>query len=266
MARVYRPVFSTSVTMPDGTTYRIDRLLGGGRDNAKLGKSDAQGNTYRSFGLSLAPAKTSGFNLCASASAGCIAGCLHTSGLAAIWPRSIHPARIAKARMLREQPARFVDMLRDDLRKIVARSWRDGFAPAIRLNVFSDVMWEREHPWIFREFPMITFYDYSKHFLRMLRFLRGDFPTNYHLTFSRSESNEAKCLDVLAEGGNVAVPFDVKYSARSKDPLPDSWNGFPVIDGDSSDLRFLDPKGSIIGLRAKGLAKTDRTGFVVNVA
>jgi hypothetical protein len=90
----------------------------------------------------------------------------------------------------------------------------------------------------------------------MVSFLDGKLPSNYSLTFSRSETNESQCLDVLARGGNVAVVF------RSK-TLPTHWNGFPVINGDENDLRFLDPKGVVVGLTAKGKAKSDTSGFVV---
>jgi hypothetical protein len=90
----------------------------------------------------------------------------------------------------------------------------------------------------------------------MLAFLDGKLPSNYSLTFSRSETNETQCLEVLKRGGNVAVVF------RSK-VLPTHWNGFPVINGDENDLRFLDPKGVVVGLTAKGKAKSDTSGFVV---
>ena len=84
---------------------------------------------------------------------------------------------------------------------------------------------------------------------------QGLLPRNYHLTFSRSETNEADCLDVLRAGGTVAVVFANK---------PDTWHGFPVIDGDKHDLRHLDPRGVVVGLSPKGLkAKRDTSGFVV---
>ena len=92
----------------------------------------------------------------------------------------------------------------------------------------------------------------------MASYLSGRFPSNYSLTFSRSENNEAKCLDVLAKGGNVAVVF------RTKE-LPSTWQGYKVVNGDKNDLRFLDPKGVVIGLYAKGKkARNDTSGFVVD--
>jgi hypothetical protein len=93
----------------------------------------------------------------------------------------------------------------------------------------------------------------------MMRFLKGDFPANYHLTFSRSESNEVECREVLLAGGNVAVVFRAR-------PFPSRHLGFPVIDGDETDLRFLDPSGVVVGLSAKGSAKNDESGFVVDTS
>ena len=40
----------------------------------------------------------------------------------------------------------------------------------------------------------------------------------------------------------------------------------PVVDGDKSDLRFLDGENVIVGLIAKGQAKKDQSGFVINQA
>ena len=60
---------------------------------------------------------------------------------------------------------------------------------------------------------------------------------------------------------NVAVVF--------RDKIPKSYKGYEVIDGDDSDLRFLDKfksweTGGIVGLKAKGPAKKDKSGFVVD--
>lgn len=120
------------------------------------------------------------------------------------------------------------------------------------------------------KFPDVQFYDYTKSPRRMLAFVRGKLPANYHLTFSRSECNEPAALDTLSLGGNVAVVFDTKRGAA----LPATWHGYPVIDGDGSDARFADggaPQGQasigrtgvVVGLRAKGRARSDRGGFVV---
>ena len=119
-------------------------------------------------------------------------------------------------------------------------------------------MWEKEKDaeglTIFERFKDTQFYDYTKSFKRMKAFLDGELPSNYHLTFSCSESNEKIAKLVLEMGGNVAVVF------RSQ--LPSTWNGVEVVDGDESDLRFLDKQGVVVGLIEKGLAKKDSTGFV----
>jgi hypothetical protein len=104
-------------------------------------------------------------------------------------------------------------------------------------------------------FPEVQFYDYTKSLSRMREFTGGTLPSNYHLTFSRSESNEVEVDEVLASGGNVAVVFRGKQ--------PETWKGFKVIDGDKSDLRFTDEKNVIVGLTQKGKAKKDESGFVV---
>ena len=104
-------------------------------------------------------------------------------------------------------------------------------------------------------FPDVQFYDYTKHFNRMQKYVRGEMPKNYHLTYSRSECNQS-LVEIIAElGGNIATVF--------RNELPKSWLGKEVIDGDLHDLRFLDKKKVIVGLVEKGLAKKDATGFVV---
>ena len=123
---------------------------------------------------------------------------------------------------------------------------RHGKLAAVRLNVFSDIPWERFLD--LDRFPDIQFYDYTKVAARL-----GRTPANYYLTFSRSENNEPQARQSLAKGFNVAVPF--------RDP-PARFLGHPVIDGDTHDYRFLDPKGVIVGLKPKGLAWHDTTGFV----
>jgi hypothetical protein len=107
-------------------------------------------------------------------------------------------------------------------------------------------------------FPAIQFYDYTKNPNRIAAYLEGKLPANYQLTFSRSEDNGPIALSILGSGGNVAIVFS---SAK----LPESFQGKPVVDGDESDLRFLDPRGCVVGLKAKGKARRDLSGFVVQV-
>ena len=79
-------------------------------------------------------------------------------------------------------------------------------------------------------------------------------PSNYHLTFSKSESNDSDVRSAIRNGLNVAVVFD---------KLPETYLGRPVVSGDESDIRINDPKNVIVGLLAKGPAKRDDSGFVV---
>lgn len=259
-------MFNHDVAMSDGSPYTVTRLLASGKSNTKTAKSDKAGSGYVTKSLSLAPANASGFNLCTSKSAGCAAGCLYTSGYAKIHPRTIQPARIAKSRFLRLDPNAFQERLKKELINAVNTVERHGLKLAIRLNVLSDVMWEKEMPGLFESFPSVQFYDYTKHFLRMVRYTSGNLPKNYHLTFSWSGTNQEKCEQVLSYGGNVAVPFHVKYLGEKRRPLPAEFLGYPIFDGDITDLRFLDPTGHVIGLRAKGDAKKDfSSGFVISV-
>ncbi len=107
---------------------------------------------------------------------------------------------------------------------------------------------------IFELFPNVQFYDYTKHFKRMIKFLRGELPKNYHLTFSRNEANDK---EILRHGGNVAIVF--------RKNLPEKFMGQKVFNADKTDLRFKDPKNIIAGLYAKGKARYDDTGFVQDV-
>ena len=151
--------------------------------------------------------------------------------------------------------ARRNEFLRQLDREIVAhklRAARKGFSPAVRLNGTSDIRWESvklDGQTLFERHPEVVFYDYTKHADRDV----SDIP-NYSLTFSLAESNDSKAREALARGLNVAAVFHT---------VPDEYMDRPVFDGDKSDLRFLDPSGVIVGLKAKGKARQDRTsGFV----
>jgi hypothetical protein len=104
-------------------------------------------------------------------------------------------------------------------------------------------------------YPDVQFYDYTKSFPRMVAYLKGEMPSNYHLTFSRSECNDVKVSMIAELGGNIAAVF--------RNEFPKSWNDLDVVNGDETDLRFLDGKNKIVGLIQKGLAKKDETGFVI---
>lgn len=136
---------------------------------------------------------------------------------------------------------------------------RDGLQLAIRLNGTSDLVWEKYQigQWhnIFERYPDVTFYDYTKSVNRALQFAAGLMPHNYSLTLSRTEDNWSDCVAALEGGCNVAAVW--------RDALPDTYAGFAVVDGDTTDERFTDARGVIVGLTAKAKAKTDSTGFVI---
>jgi hypothetical protein len=232
----------------------VNDLLTPGDANPKLRKSEAAGTRYRTWGLSLAPAKESGYQTCSSSSEGCRRACLFHQGRGQCGNTAA--ARIARTIAFMEHRDWFEVVLQWELDHIDLKGHQEGFIPALRLNIVSDVLWERVFPWLFSRYPDAQFYDYTKHVKRMLAWCREQLPPNYHLTFSRSEVNEPECLQVLQAGGNVAVVF--------REEFPAQWQGYAVTDGDQTDLRFLDPKGVVIGLSAKGTSRHDNSGFVVD--
>jgi hypothetical protein len=251
-----------AVSMLDGSTYNVKELLANGDTNAKLTKSNASGNGYLTVGLSLSPANESGYETCASRSAGCTKACLFTAGRGQC--NSVKTARIAKTRLFFQERDLFLKMLFSELRKWEKKAFKQGSLLACRLNIVSDIMWENICPALFTGFPTVQFYDYTKHMRRALSYSvsrkTGDnsFPANYHLTFSRSESNLSD-VNFLIENDcpiNIAVVFDTKI-------LPSHYIGREVINGDETDLRFLDKEGTIVGLYAKGRGRKDTSGFVV---
>ncbi len=224
--------------------------------NSKILKGKARG--FSTFGMHLAPFTLSGYNTCAHASKGCAESCLNTAGHGAF--QTVQDARIRKTKWFFSDRNEFLSVFAADVATAHRRAERRGHALAIRPNLTSDVSWESiKFPFvevsIMDLFPTITWYDYTKNFRRMERYLAGEFPPNYSLTFSRSEENDHLCRKVLDAGGNVAMVFS--------STLPKTWLGHRVIDGDADDLRFLDPANCIVGLVAKGKAKKDTSGFVI---
>lgn len=224
-------------------------LLSVGAD-AKTVKGQKKG--YMTGILYLAPATESGvMNTCTNSTPGCRAACLFTAGRAAYFP-AINRARIRKTEWLAKDREGFLARLEKDIIAVIAKAKRENYIPCFRLNGTSDLPWLGIY--FSDKFPDVQFYDYTKHPKPWMRV-----KDNYHLTFSLSESNIDDALEALEHGVNVAVVFHTK---RGK-PLPKTWRGFKVFDGDQHDLRFKTaPKARIIGLRAKGRAKKDCTGFV----
>lgn len=224
------------------------------RYNPKIAKNEKYG--WKSFGLHLAPHKLGGKNICCNASAGCIKACLNTAGQG-VYNR-VQQSRITKTRMFHENREEFLRNLYREINAKVNTAAKTGTKVSFRLNLTSDVAWETvklDGKNFMEHFPTVQFYDYTKNLKRVLDSVTGKFPKNYHLTFSRSESNEDACMIAMGCGANVAVVFNKK--------LPKTWMGRKVIDATKHDLRFLDPKKTIAGLIALGKARKDDSGFVV---
>ena len=220
-------------------------------NNTKILKGFEQG--YITYGLHLAPSTLSGRNVCPNASKGCAEACLNTAGRGMM--QMVQDARINKTNKFFDDKFKFVLELSKDVVRGINYSLKKQMNVCFRLNLTSDIEWERHG--IIEEHPAHQFYDYTKSLKRMYKFLRHDFPKNYHLTYSRSEITELSVIrQVLSKGGNVAVVFD---------EVPKTWEGMEVISGDEHDLRFKDPRGKIVGLEAKGKAKQDDSGFVVKI-
>lgn len=232
--------------------------------NPKVLKGQAQG--YNTYILHLAPADVSGYETCAKRTAGCTAACLNTAGRGGMFKRGestnvIQEARKRKTQMFFEERAGFMEWLVKDIELAIKQSARMGLIPVFRLNGTSDLAFEKYEVVrngklfrnVFAAFPEVQFYDYTKILGRKVK----DIP-NYQLTFSAADGNDSDVYKAIAEGLNVAVVFGVKKT----DPLPTEYIGREVFNGDESDLRFLDPKGVIVGLYAKGKAKKDTSGFV----
>ncbi len=225
--------------------------------NPKLLKGQAQG--YLSSVLHLAPYTLSGKNTCPKATPGCAAACLNTAGRGGIMKKGestnvIQQARIRKTKAFFENRTEFMSKLLKDINNTIKYAEKKGLTPVFRLNGTSDLAWEKyeilEGRNIFEMFPDVQFYDYTKIVGRKVSHIK-----NYHLTFSNADGNINDVLKAKAAGMNIAVVF--------RKELPKQYLGMPVINGDETDLRFLDPKGVIVGLKAKGKAKKDESGFVV---
>ena len=224
------------------------KLLNAG--NHKTIKGEKIG--WRTYGLHLAPHTLSGKNVCAHASVGCAAACLNTAGRGIM--HSVQEARIRKTKWFYEDRKAFLLQLIKEVKASAKSARKAEMNPCFRFNLTSDLPWHELS--VITENPKLLFYDYTKDKKRMFRYLNGELPPNYYLTYSRSENTrDEEIHDLCRKGGNVAIVF--------RDHLPSEWQGIKVVDGDINDLRFLDGHGKIVGLRAKGLAKKDETGFVI---
>lgn len=221
--------------------------------NAKTVKGD-KASEYLTAIMYLAPADLGGMgNVCAFAvMAGCKDPCLNLSGRSRF--NNVQLARIRKTRWFFQDRQGFIGQLETDIASFVKHCNKVGKKPAVRLNGTSDIMWEAVAPQLFTKFPKVQYYDYTKVYKRAYAKL----PDNYHLTLSYSGANpeyaEAVRLAHVKTGVNMAVVYRTKELRQVSG----------AIDGDETDLRFLDPHGVIVGLYAKGKAKHDKSGFVVD--
>jgi hypothetical protein len=236
------------------------KLLGIG-NNAKTIKSD-KGGEYLTAIMYLEPRNT---RICPYQDiAKCKEGCLNTAGRAGIIRKgettnNIIEARKRKTNLFLEDRPEFMRLIVKDIEAVIRKADKLGVKPCVRLNGTSDIQWETieldNGKNIFEEFPQVQFYDYTKIPTRKVSKFK-----NYQLTWSYSEANQ-KYADyfktALDKGMNVAVVF--------KNELPVSYKNTRVINGDKDDLRFLDDKGVIVGLKAKGKAKKDTSGFVIAI-
>ena len=222
--------------------------------NPKIQKGTKLG--YLSFILHLAPSTLSGKNTCPKATAGCIAACLNTAGRGGMFKKGENTNMIQKAR-IRKTVAFFFDReqfmkdLYQDIVKAKKFAEKQGLIPVFRLNGTSDLSWEKytvgsSDMNLFQLFPTTQFYDYTKVLGRKIAQYK-----NYHLTFSKADGNDADVAAALEQGMSVVAVYD---------EIPAG-----VPSADETDLRFLDAKGIMLGLKAKGRAKKDYSGFVIRL-
>lgn len=229
--------------------------------NAKTVKGQEYG--FMTGILYMAPADVSGYNTCAMAEiAQCKTACLYTAGRGAM--SNVQIARINKAKYFFEARVEFMDTLVGNIRKLVKKAAKNGLTPLVRLNGTSDIKWENvsltvdgvEYPNVMSVFPDVQFYDYTK------IANRRNLPANYDLTYSFSGvASYRKYVDIAkANGMRLAVVF------RNAADIPEEFEGMECIGGDDSDIRHMEPQGVVVALYAKGQAKFDMSGFVVDVA
>jgi hypothetical protein len=236
--------------------------------NPKTLKGMAQG--YNTYIMHLAPSTLSGHNTCPKATPGCASACLNTAGRGGMFKKgentnNIQKARIRKTQLFYNNRDEFMSLLVKDILLAIKQSARLGLTPVIRLNGTSDISFEKYpvkmgnviYSNIFEAFGFIQFYDYTKVLGRKVNNI-----SNYSLTFSAADGNDNDVAEAIKQGYNIAMVFQLKKTLDMPDYHVIGNKAVPVFNGDESDLRFLDPKGVVVGLYAKGKAKKDNTGFV----
>lgn len=232
-------------------------LISNGNTNAKTVKNEAE--TYILY-LSPYTLNSSGKNVCPWASPECSELCLNSAGRGSF--SNVQLARRRKTDLMFNDPWTFYELLEADLHKINAKAQKENKIIYVRLNGTSDIDFDKQLTRYGRRgltgYDHLRFYDYTKNRIKALNFARFSEYDIYRVTYSRSETCKDQDIQyLLGQGVNVAVVFDGQ--------LPDTYLGFPVIDGDKSDLRFNDPAGVVVGLVAKGKARKSDSAFVVKV-
>ncbi len=243
--------------------------LGNINSSAKMLKSKKASHQY-TYIIYLAPAKTSGYNVCSHSTPECRLGCLATSGHAGMELQAglssrIKDARIKKVKLFYEEPEYFMNWLISEIKFYQRKAQKDGFYFSVRLNGTSDIDWQNvlvDGKNIFEIFPDVQFYDYTKNPNKFI-----NKPKNYHLTFSYTGRNWQLCEAVLKAGNNIAMVFNAKTEAE----IPASYKGYQVINGDLTDYRIADANGIIVGLKFKHIADKEaekqilQSCFVVDI-
>lgn len=234
-------------------------LLTPAEQNPKTAKGLA--HKVMTFPLHLAPADLSGFEVCPMRG-GCTSACLNLAGRGIF--TATQAARVRRTRWFFENRITFMQALVRDISRAIRHAEKRGYVAAFRLNATSDIPWHRVpcdgFDSIMARFPTVQFYDYTKVAKRLTS---ETLPANYHLTFSLAENNHDAAARVIAAGGNIAAVFRDKATVARA--IASRAYVVPVINGDETDLRFTDPRGVIVALYAKGPAKKDRSGFVIDL-
>jgi hypothetical protein len=232
-------------------TYGVSTILSDGKTNVKTAKNDLK--TFIFYG-SPGAQNSQGVNLCPKASPGCLEGCLFTAGMGVF--KTVQDSRIRKVDFYLKDKASFLKLLAAEIRTKISTAQKKGYDVAFRLNGTTDVDFvyqlKKYENLDLIGMDNVVLYDYTKTLGKALKYKDSD---NYTHTFSRSENNDDDVDKAIASGLNVAAVF--------ANDLPTTWRGIPVIDGDKADDLMTKYKGVIIGLRAKGKAKKDRSGFVI---
>jgi len=251
--------------------YGVGYLLG---SSTKIDASNNAGEGYLSYIQYLSPA--SGYSratherkpsLCPFATKGCEAACLGVSA-GRMRFTSVQRAQVKRTALYHKERDAYFACLAHEILRAKRKAEREGLRLSVRLNGTSDIIWENipvdimgvRFRNIFLAFPDVIFYDYTKIPLDYRR--RALSTPNYHLTYSYTGETESltRARDYLREGVGVSVVYTGNPDRAADAILPSVKSR---VDGDVHDMRFLDPAGSIVLLKAKGDAKRDRSGFVV---